>query len=68
MCLRLKDNGLLAKPTHDHIIRLAPPLVINDRQIREAIEIVGKTIASFPRSFQRTGNEAHDLPEPVPRP
>lgn len=47
VCLALKDNGLLAKPTHEHIIRFAPPLVINETQLREAIEIIKKTILEF---------------------
>ena len=47
VCLALRDNGLLAKPTHDHIIRFAPPLVITEGQIKEAIEIIKKTILSF---------------------
>ncbi|XP_074153214.1 ornithine aminotransferase, mitochondrial isoform X2 [Sminthopsis crassicaudata] len=47
VCLRLRDNGLLAKPTHGHIIRLAPPLVIKEDEIREAVEIINKTILSF---------------------
>ena len=47
ICLRLKDNGVLAKPTHDHIIRLAPPLVINEAQMREAAAIIQRTFASF---------------------
>ncbi len=47
VCVALKENGLLAKPTHQHIIRFAPPLVINEAQIREAIDIIGKTIKSF---------------------
>ncbi len=47
VCLRLRDNGLLAKPTHGHIIRFAPPLVINEEQIREAVEIIKKTMAEF---------------------
>ncbi len=47
VCLRLRDNGLLAKPTHGHIIRFAPPLVINEEQIREAIDIIKKTMAEF---------------------
>lgn len=47
VCLRLRDNGLLAKPTHRHIIRFAPPLVINEEQLREAIEVIRKTIQSF---------------------
>lgn len=47
VCVALKENGLLAKPTHQHIIRFAPPLVINEAQIREAIDIIVKTIKSF---------------------
>ncbi|MEI7661748.1 MAG: ornithine--oxo-acid transaminase [Bacteroidota bacterium] len=44
VCLQMRDNGLLAKPTHDHIIRFAPPLVINEEQIHEAVEIIRKSI------------------------
>lgn len=47
VCLAMRDNGLLAKPTHQHIIRLAPPLVINEAQIHEAIEIIRKSLAQF---------------------
>lgn len=47
VCLRLRDNGLLAKPTHGDIIRLAPPLVIKEDEIRESVEIINKTILSF---------------------
>lgn len=47
VCLRLRDNGLLAKPTHGDIIRLAPPLIIKDDEIRECVEIIQKTILSF---------------------
>lgn len=47
VCMALRDNGLLAKPTHGHIIRFAPPLVINEQQLREAIDIIVKTIKSF---------------------
>lgn len=43
LCMSLRDNGLLAKPTHDHIIRLAPPLVINEAQMRECCAIIVKT-------------------------
>jgi ornithine--oxo-acid transaminase len=46
LCLKLKENGLLAKPTHDHIIRLAPPLVINEAQIRESCAIIQRTFES----------------------
>lgn len=44
VCLKMRDNGLLAKPTHDHIIRFAPPLVINEEQIQEAVEIIRKSL------------------------
>jgi ornithine--oxo-acid transaminase len=47
VCLAMKENGLLAKPTHEHIIRFAPPLVINETQLREAIAIITKTIAQL---------------------
>jgi ornithine--oxo-acid transaminase len=47
VCLAMKDNGLIAKPTHEHIIRFAPPLVINEAQIREAIGIVKMTFKLF---------------------
>ncbi|MCD6557203.1 MAG: ornithine--oxo-acid transaminase [Bacteroidales bacterium] len=47
VCLKLRDNGLLAKPTHEHIIRFAPPLVINEAQIHEAAKIIKDTILSF---------------------
>jgi len=44
VCLQMKTNGLLAKQTHEHIIRFAPPLTINKSQINEAIEIIEKSI------------------------
>lgn len=47
VCLKLRDNGLLAKPTHNHIIRFAPPLVITEKELREAIDIIINTITSF---------------------
>ena len=47
VCMRLRDNGMLAKPTHGHIIRFAPPLTINETQLREAIEIIKKTMVEF---------------------
>ena len=46
-CLALKENGMLAKPTHEHIIRFAPPLVITEAQIRECIDIIKKTFNQF---------------------
>ena len=47
VCVALKENGLLAKPTHDHIIRFAPPLVITEDEIRTCVGIIKKTIESF---------------------
>ena len=47
VCVKMAENGLLAKPTHDHIIRFAPPLVITKEQLMEAIEIIKKSIISF---------------------
>tara|TARA_B100000900_G_scaffold334600_1_gene295949 strand:- start:9158 stop:10369 length:1212 start_codon:yes stop_codon:yes gene_type:complete len=47
VCLKLRDNGLLAKPTHGDIIRFAPPLVITKKQLYECISIIKKTILSF---------------------
>lgn len=47
ICLRLRDNGLLAKPTHGDKIRFAPPLIINEEQILESVDIIAKTIQSF---------------------
>ncbi len=47
VCVKMAENGLLAKPTHQHIIRFAPPLVITEEQLREALEIIKKSILSF---------------------
>lgn len=47
VCLKMAENGLLAKPTHQHIIRFAPPLVINEEQLTQAIDIIKKSIASM---------------------
>ena len=47
LCLRLKNNGLLAKPTHGNIIRFAPPLVITGEQLDECLQIIRKTVAEF---------------------
>ncbi|MCP9754451.1 ornithine--oxo-acid transaminase [Lacihabitans sp. CCS-44] len=47
ICLMLKENGLLAKPTHGNKIRFAPPLVITEAQIRECVAIITKTISAF---------------------
>lgn len=47
LCVQLKENGLLAKPTHGNIIRLAPPLVITEEQMMECVAIIEKTIMEF---------------------
>lgn len=47
VCLKLRDNGLLTKPTHGDTIRLAPPLVLTDEQCLEAAEVISKTITSL---------------------
>ena len=47
VCLKLRDNGLLAKPTHGDIIRFAPPLIITEDQMMDCISIIRKTILSF---------------------
>ena len=47
LCLQLKENGLLAKPTHGDKIRFAPPLLITEEQINEAVTIIGKSLDSL---------------------
>jgi ornithine--oxo-acid transaminase len=47
VCFKLKENGLLAKPTHGDIIRFAPPLVINEEQLLECCSIIRRTIESL---------------------
>ncbi len=47
LCLKLRDNGLLAKPTHGNIIRLAPPLVITEEQLLACVKIIEKTVEEF---------------------
>jgi len=47
VCVKLKDNGLLAKPTHRHIIRFTPPLVITESQLGESLDIIRKTFGEL---------------------
>jgi ornithine--oxo-acid transaminase len=47
LCMAMKENGLLAKPTHGNIIRFAPPLVITEDQLHECCDIIEKTINEF---------------------
>jgi ornithine--oxo-acid transaminase len=47
VCLEMKDKGLIAKPTHEHIIRFAPPLVITENQLMEAISLIKEAFKLF---------------------
>jgi len=47
VCIKMAENGVLAKPTHDHIIRFAPPLVISEEELLEAISLIKESILSF---------------------
>lgn len=47
LCIKFKENGLLAKPTHGNIIRFAPPLIINEEQLDECLEIIKTTISNY---------------------
>ncbi len=51
LCVALKNNGLLAKPTHGNIIRFAPPLVMTEVQLQECIQIIEKTIKEFEENW-----------------
>ena len=50
LCVALKDNGLLAKPTHGNIIRFAPPLVMTAAQLEDCIAIIAKTVREFAKA------------------
>jgi ornithine--oxo-acid transaminase len=50
ICMALKDNGLLAKPTHGNIIRFAPPLVMTEEELMECVSIIEKTLTSFKKN------------------
>ncbi|CAN3355826.1 ornithine aminotransferase [Diutina catenulata] len=50
LCLVMKDHGVLAKPTHDHIIRLAPPLVIEESDLLKGIEAIEKSLKELPNA------------------
>jgi len=47
ICVKLMENGLLAKPTHGNIIRFAPPLIITEAQLRECLQIITSTLKTF---------------------
>ena len=48
--MKMKDNGLIAKPTHGNIIRFAPPLVISEAEVDESCEIIEQSIKEFSKS------------------
>lgn len=47
ICMEMKENGVLAKPTHGNIIRFAPPIIISENQLRTAIELIKKSFKKF---------------------
>ena len=51
ICMQLASNGLLAKPTHGHIIRFAPPLVMSESQLHECCDIIEQTILHYQGSY-----------------
>ncbi|KAI7686242.1 Ornithine, partial [Hortaea werneckii] len=61
LCMLMKEKGLLAKPTHQNIIRLAPPLVITETQIQNALRIISDAVAELPSLKGK--KEAEVLPE-----
>lgn len=61
LCMLLKSKGLLAKPTHENIIRLAPPLVISEDEIKDALRIIGEAIQELPNLKGKA--EDHVIPQ-----
>jgi ornithine--oxo-acid transaminase len=47
VCVKMMENGLLAKPTHNDIIRFAPPLVITEEELMQAVDIIKKSLKAF---------------------
>ena len=47
LCLKLAENGMLAKPTQGNVIRFTPPLVMTENQLSEGIEIIKRTVRSY---------------------
>jgi ornithine--oxo-acid transaminase len=50
ICMTMKNNGLIAKPTHGNIIRFAPPLVINEEEVNTSCDIIEKSISEYQSS------------------
>ena len=51
LCMKLSENGLLAKPTHGNIIRFAPPLVMTEDQLIECVNIISNTVLDFEKAM-----------------
>ena len=47
ICLAMKENGLIAKPTHEHTIRFTPPLIINEKEMMDAVGLIKKTFSEM---------------------
>ncbi|KAJ5480697.1 hypothetical protein N7539_006591 [Penicillium diatomitis] len=62
LCMLMKTKGLLAKPTHQNIIRLAPPLVITEEEIKQALQIIGQAVNELPNL--KGNDEDHVIPAP----
>lgn len=56
LCLLLKDKGVLAKPTHGNIIRFAPPLVITDAEMQQALKVIGEALEELPTVAKAHGH------------
>ncbi|KXX79011.1 Ornithine aminotransferase [Madurella mycetomatis] len=56
LCILLKEKGVLAKPTHGNIIRFAPPLIITEDELRDAIKIIGEALAELPTTKVAEGH------------
>ncbi|KAJ5094284.1 hypothetical protein N7456_010145 [Penicillium angulare] len=62
LCMLMKEKGLLAKPTHQNIIRLAPPLVITEEEIQQSLKIISEAVAELPTL--KGAAEEHIIPPP----
>ncbi|KAJ5994374.1 hypothetical protein N7451_010098 [Penicillium sp. IBT 35674x] len=62
LCMLMKEKGLLAKPTHQNIIRLAPPLVITEEEIKQALDIINQAVNELPNL--KGAAEDHVIPPP----
>lgn len=56
LCMVMKSKGLLAKPTHQNIIRLAPPLVITEEEIQSSLQIIGESMEALPKYVAKDGH------------